>query len=267
MDARRKLQLVFCAAAAAGLVAVGWTLLAGGVAGVSGWPLAVHTGTKWLLLGATVWLSLRNAAALDKGTPIGHAWFLFGLGIGAFLVAELGEAFYQFALGILNPFPSVLDVFYVAGYPLLIAGLVGFMRAYATAGYPMGSLRGSAPLVAALVVVGLALVWPLLSGIAGPPAPFLEKALAAAYPVLDIALLVAVALLVRGARRFGGGRVWEVWALILVGLGVMIAGDLRYAYFTAGGEQRVDPLSEMSFVVSYLLLALGALKQRELIEA
>jgi hypothetical protein len=110
------------------------------------------------------------------------------------------------------------------------------------------------------------MVWPLLSGIAGE-APLLERVLAAAYPLLDVALLVAVALLLRGARRFGGGRAWEVWALVLAGMAVMIAGDVRYAYFAAGGEQRVDAASEALFVVAYLLLARGALRQQELIQA
>jgi hypothetical protein len=263
MSAHRKLQWILSAAAAAALLAVGACVASRGLESVAGWPLAVHTGAKWLLLGATVWLSLQNATAMGRSRPIGRAWLLFALGIGAYLVAELGEAFYQFVLGILNPFPSVLDVFYVAGYPLLIVGLGGFVGAYAAAGYPMGSLRESALLVGVLVAVGLGLVWPVLSGIAGA-APLLEKLLAAAYPLLDIALLVAVALLLRGARRFGGGRAWEVWALILAGLGVMIAGDLRYAYFATGGGEHVDALSEMLFVVAYLLLALGALKQKEL---
>jgi hypothetical protein len=116
------------------------------------------------------------------------------------------------------------------------------------------------------VIVGVLLVWPVLAGLSGPT-PLLEKVLAAAYPLLDIALLVAVALLMRGARQFGGGRAWEVWALLLAGLVVMIAGDLRYAYFATSGEEHIDALSEMPFVVAYLLLALGALKQKELIES
>lgn len=267
MAPRLRLDIVLFAAAAAALAAVVWRLFDAGPAGVSGWPLAVHVAAKWLLLGATTWVCLMNSNALGAGTAIGGAWRFFGLGMGAFLVAELGEAVSQFVLGILNPFPSVLDVFYVAGYPLLIAGLVGFIRAYAGAGYPMGSPRGNALLGAAFVVVGLALVWPVLAPLAAQPMPFLERALSAAYPLLDVALLAAVALLLRGTWTFGGGRAWQVWALILGGLAVMIAGDLRYAYFAAGGQEHVDAPSEMLFVLSYLLLALGALKQRELIEA
>lgn len=266
MSAHKRLQIVLSAVALAALLAVGWCVASRGLEAVAGWPLAVHTAAKWILLGATVWLSFRNATALDTSRPIGHAWLLFGLGVGSYLVAELGEAFYQFALGILNPFPSLLDVFYVAGYPLLILALSGFVRAYAAAGYPMGAPRDGVLVTAVLVVAGVGLIWPVLSGLAGP-SPLLEKVLAAAYPLLDIALLVAAALLLRGARRFGGGRAWEVWALVLAGLGVMIAGDLRYAYFAASGEEYVDALSEMPFVVAYLLLALGALKQKELTES
>jgi hypothetical protein len=266
MGTRGKLDLLLFAAAAAALLAIAFGLAMRGAEGLSGWALAVHVGAKWLLLGATVWSSLRNATALGRGTPIGRAWLFFGVGIGAYLVAELGEAFYQFVLGVLNPFPSVLDVFYVAGYPLLIASLVGFQRAYAKAGYPMGSPQGSAVLGGVLAIAGVAVVWPVLAPVVRQPGPLLERVLAATYPLLDVALLVAVALLLRGTRQFGGGHVWEIWALVLAGLGVMIAGDLRYAYFAAGGSQHVDPISEACFLVAYLLLARGALKQRELVE-
>lgn len=265
MGAPRRLDLVLYAAAGGALVAMAWSLAARGPAGLSGWPLAVHVAAKWLLLGAAVRFSLGNAAAL--GAAIGRGWLLFGLGIGALLAGELGEAFYQFVLGILDPFPSVLDVFYVAAYPLLIAALVGFLRAYAAAGYPMGSPRGSALLGAALVVVGMALLWPLVGPVVVGQGPLLERALAAAYPLLDVALLAAAVLLLRGTARFGGGRAWHVWALLLAGLAVMIAADLKFAQFTAGAEHLVDPTSEVLFLVSYLLLARGALKQRELIEA
>jgi hypothetical protein len=266
MSAHRQLRLVLSAVAGAALLALIWCVWARGMEGIAGWPLTVHTAAKWILLGATVWLAFRNATAMDTARPIGHAWLLFGLGIAAYLVGELGEAFYNFVLNDPNPFPSVLDVFYLAGYPLLIAALAGFVRAYAAAGYPMGTLRESAVVLVVLVVVGVGLVWPVLAGLTGPSSA-LEKILSAAYPLLDVALLVAAALLLRGARRFGGGRAWEVWALVLAGLGVMIAGDLRYAYFAVSGAEHVDALSEMLFVVAYLLLALGALKQKELIES
>jgi hypothetical protein len=211
-----------------------------------------------------VWLALGNARAL-AGTAIARAWKLFAFGIGAYLVAELGEAFYQLALGILNPFPSVLDVFYVAGYPLLIVGLLGFESGYAAVGYPMGSGRTRTLLTLVLIVVGVAIVWPILAPLFSAESPLLERVLGVAYPLLDVGLLAAVALLVRGTRQFGGGAAWQIWALVLAGLVVMIAGDVVYAYFALSGEQRVDAASEMLFVVAYLLLARGALRQRELI--
>jgi len=259
------MDAVLLGAGLAALAADAGALASVGPAGIKGLVLAVHTAAKWVLLGATVWLALANARAMGGGTGIGRAWRFFGLGIGAYLVAELGEAFYQFVLKILNPFPSVLDVFYVAGYPLLIVGLLGFERAYADAGYPMGTSRSRALVTGVLVVIGVAVVWPILAPLASAATPLLERALGAAYPLLDVALLAAVALLLRGTRQFGGGAAWQIWALVLAGLAVMIVGDVRYAYFAASGEQRVDPASEMLFVVAYLLLARGALRQRELI--
>jgi hypothetical protein len=268
MSTRRQLEVVLFAAAAAAVAVIAWVVLTRAAEGLSGWRLAIHVAAKWLLLGTTTWAALVNARLMGPGAPIGGAWRLFGLGVGAFLAGELGEAVYQFGLGILNPFPSLLDVFYVAGYPLLIAGLLGFVNAYAAAGYPMGSPGSKALLGGVLMVGGVAGLWPLLAPVVGDTAtPLLERILSVGYPLLDIALLAAVALLLRGTWRFGGGRAWQVWALVLAGLAVMIAGDLRYAYFASDGEQAVDPPSELLFVVSYLLLALGALKQRELIEA
>jgi hypothetical protein len=267
MGARKPLELVLYAVAAIAVATVAGSLAGAGPDGLSGARLAVHVAAKWLLLGVTTWTALGNSRSLGSGTTIGRGWLFFALGVGAFLAGEVGEAVYQLALGILNPFPSVLDVFYVAGYPLLIAGLLAFMRAYSGAGYPMGSPASGALVGSVLIVAGLGLLWPLLAPIAAGSTPPLERALSMAYPLLDVALLAAVALLLRGTWRFGGGRAWQVWALILAGLAVMIAGDLRYAYFASDGEQRVDPASELLFVASYLLLALGALRQRELIEA
>jgi hypothetical protein len=248
----------------AALAADGGAIAAAGPFGIRGPILVVHTAAKWVLLGATVWLALANARAL-AGTAIARAWTLFGVGIGAYLVAELGEAFYQLALGILNPFPSVLDVFYVAGYPLLIVGLLGFESGYAAVGYPMGTVRSRALIMLVLTAIGLAIMWPILAPVFSSDSPLLERALGAAYPLLDVGLLAAVAVLVRGTRQFGGGAAWQIWALVLAGLVLMIAGDVRYAYFALSGEQRVDAASEMLFVVAYLLLARGALRQRELI--
>ena len=263
---RHHLDLLLYGVAAIAIAAVGGSMLAAGANGLSGVTLAVHVAAKWLLLATGAWLSLRNASAMGTGTAIGRAWRLFGLGIGLFFIAELGEAFYQFVLHTLNPFPSVLDVFYILAYPLLVLGLVGFVRAYSAVGYPMGSTRDTVIITVALVAVGLAGVWPVLTAGDGDT-PLWEKALAAAYPLLDVALLVAVGLLLRGARQFGGGHAWEVWAFIMAGMVVMVAGDFVYAYASLNAEDVVDPISEMLFVASYALLARGALRQLDLIEA
>jgi hypothetical protein len=264
---RHHLDLLLYAVAAIAIAAVGGSMLAAGANGLSGVTLAVHVAAKWLLLAAGAYLSMRNARAMGGASvPIGRAWMLFAMGIWFFFLAELGEAYYQFVLHNLNPFPSVLDAFYIQAYPALLLGLIGFVRAYAAAGYPMGSTRDTVIITVVLTALGLAALWPVLRADSGEFGP-LVKLLAMAYPLLDIALLVAVGLLLRGARQFGGGHAWEVWAFIMAGMVVMVAGDFVYAYASLNAEDVVDPISEMLFVASYALLARGALRQLDLIEA
>ena len=66
MSAHKQLRLVLSAVAGAALLAVLWCVSARGMEGIAGWPLTVHTAAKWILLGATVWLSFRSATAMES---------------------------------------------------------------------------------------------------------------------------------------------------------------------------------------------------------
>ena len=50
-------------------------------------------------------------------------WYLFALGLGAFTVGDTIFNLYAYAWNKTPPSPSVADVFYLAGYPFLVAGL------------------------------------------------------------------------------------------------------------------------------------------------
>src|SRR3954453_9762185 len=55
-------------------------------------------------------------------------WLLFAIGQASFLTADLCFYVMQDVLHIASPFPSVADGFYLAMYPLVIAGLVLLSR-------------------------------------------------------------------------------------------------------------------------------------------
>ena len=72
-------------------------------------------------------------------------------------------------------------------------------------------------------------------------------------------------LLLRITLRFPGGAVWRIWIAILGGFLAVCAGDILFAYSTAMGMSRLDPVVDLAYILGYGCLALGMAYQRELL--
>jgi diguanylate cyclase len=240
---------------------------AGGFAGIddlTSLRVAGLVKLAFLLAGGTI--ALSNAARLGSGNVAQPAWQGLALGL---LASAAGQAVlwgYQLSPRGAAPFPSLADVFFIVGYPLFIAALIGFLRAYGATGYPLGSARQRLLLSGLVGAVGLALAVLILHPVLLKPgvAP-LARFLNSAYPVLDVVLLVPVALLLRATLPLRGGEVWKVWAALLAGFACMWAGDVLFALFDALNVQSVDPLTHAMYVLSYGSLALGVVRQHRLL--
>jgi hypothetical protein len=224
--------------------------------------LAALVKLALLALGA-LW-SWRSRRLLDASNPVRPAWTLLALGLLGNLLGQAALAPYQLT-GEATPFPSLADVFYLAAYPLLGAALVRFVRAYEEAGYPMGSRaeRGALLAIAVVACGGLAVV--VLRPVVQAELPPLDKALSAAYPLLDMALLVPLALLLRTTWRFRGGVVATAWVVVLSGFVFLCAGDVLFAYFTALGKTGLDPFLHAAYIVSYGFIAAGVRRHLALV--
>jgi len=217
----------------------------------------------FLLLGSV--FAARSAFRLGEGNPARRPWALLAAGLLCFF---LGQSILGFSVLLLrqpSPFPSVGDAFFVAGYPLLIGALASFIRAYREAGLAVGSAAQHAVLALGAVAVFGTLDFMLLRPILAAPVPALERFLNAAYPTLDFALLVPILILVRITAKLQGGRVALVWTMLLAGSLCLCAGDIAFAYFSTMGHQRLDPLIDLAFVLSYLFIARGTMAQYELL--
>ena len=209
--------------------------------------------------------AVRSARRLEAGNPARRPWALLG---GGFLSFFLGQAILGFHVMVLrqpSPFPSWGDFFFVAAYPMLIAALVEFIRAYRPVGLAVGTVSEHAGLAAAAVAVLGVVDFMLLGPILASPAPVLERYLNAAYPTLDFALLVPILVLIRITWKFQGGRVAFVWTMLLTGCICLCAGDIAFAYFSTMGKQGLDPLADVLFVLAYLFIARGTMAQHELL--
>jgi diguanylate cyclase len=216
-----------------------------------------------LLVLASVW-GVRSRARLDADNPVRPAWTLLTAGMVCNALGQAALARYQLT-GEESPFPSVGDVFYLLAYPLIGAALLRFVRAYHEAGYPMGSRTERLAVLAVAAAACGALSIVVVRPVAASDLPALQKWLSAAYPLLDMALLVPLALLLRTTWHFRGGSVGTAWTIVLSGIVFMCAGDVLFAYFTALGRTGLDPFIHAAYIVSYGLIAAGVRRHLALI--
>ncbi|TML06106.1 MAG: HAMP domain-containing histidine kinase [Actinobacteria bacterium] len=114
-------------------------------------------------------------------------WYLFGAGLLAFSVGDVFFNLYSFVWHRDPPVPSIADVFYLAGYPLLTAGLCLLVRRLRSEERRRGRFD------AAMLIAAFALCqWIFLmqdrlhSGSLG------ERVVALSYPAMDVILLAAL---------------------------------------------------------------------------
>jgi PAS domain S-box-containing protein len=172
-------------------------------------------------------------------------WMLFAAAQVSFVVGDL--LYYAFHFD----FPSVGDVFYLAVYPLLVAGLLILIRAR-SAGRDRGSL-----LDASVITVGVGLLawvfliepYTQLEGLGG-----LERLMSIAYPLMDVLLLAVAARLAMGS----GTRSPSFY---LIGLGIvsLLATDSAYGYIELHSGYGQGGLLDAGWLLYYLLWGTAAL--------
>lgn len=202
----------------------------------------------YVALGVGAAATAGRAAARGTG-PLRRAWVLLALGLVAWVVGDAIWSFLERVLGI-DPFPSLADVFYLASYPLLAAGLV---RAF-----PAPRDQRPVWLLDAVMVAsgGLLMLWllvldPALAEWADAP---LATLIGALYPVGDALLLVVL------ARSFGAVGSWSR-SHQLTSLAVLVILLADVLFQLGAGWPVLDEyayLLDTMWLVGYVLLAAAA---------
>ena len=200
-------------------------------------------------------VALLAAAAIVVGARL-HAvphpapWHLVAGGLALFGIGDLVFSAHE-SLFDSAPFPSLADAFYLAGYPLLAAGLLQLVR-HRQPGRDVASLLDA---LAIAVSVGIPywvfIVSPLAMEAGVPP---LTRAVSIAYPVLDLVLVAVTARLLLG----GGPRPFALW-LLLVGVATQLVGDTLFSLPSVQeGYVSGDALDAL-FLVTYVLAGAAGL--------
>lgn len=202
------------------------------------------------LAGACVSLAALALAVLRRTMPRPLPWVLVGAALTCWVGGDATWTWFDHVADV-DPFPSVADWLYLAGYPLMAAGLAVLVRRRTGGAVQRASLLDAAVLTTGLgLVTWVFLVVPSAAGAATP----LEKVVSTAYPVLDVVLLsLAVRLLLTFGGRTPSFRLLGGSTLALLAADVLFAVQELYV-FPAGLA-----LSNTGFLLSYAALAVAAL--------
>ncbi|HPR63008.1 MAG TPA: hypothetical protein PK014_02205 [Thermoanaerobaculia bacterium] len=197
--------------------------------------------------------------------PVRPAWLSLSSGFFLFFLGQAILGWYQLIRFIPSPFPSPADFFFFSGTVLLILSMWLFVAAYGKSGLSVGS-RASF-LLSGIIYAGLAsfLIYKVIAPLLSVPQTRMELLLNLGYPILDLVLIFPVFLLFRSALTMRGGVLWKVWSFILAGILAFTAGDILYSHFSVFEYKNLDPLLDVLYASSYILIARGTLVQADLV--
>src|SRR5947208_246601 len=183
-------------------------------------------------------------------------WYLFAAGLLAFSIGDVFFNLYSFVWHRDPPVPSIADVFYLAGYPLLTAGLIMLVRCLRAEERRRGRLD------AAMVVAAFGLCqWIFLMQDGVRSGSLGERLVAFSYPAMDIVLLAALVV-------FAMTPTWRTVAYryLAASMVLLIFADEVYGLSPATYAQAT--WLDSAWLLSYVLWGVAALhpSMRELSE-
>lgn len=237
--------LTLAASAILGLVFGLQSLYPSAIAGISDFFTPVLAGAATL----SAVYALGNYRATTKNR-LSLAWLGYAVGIALWFLGEVTWDVYIYVLGVPIPYPSVADVFYLAGYVPLILGVFSYIMIFRE----QVTRRRLAWAAALVLVLGslmtLVFIAPVITEVADP----LTRLFDFAYPFLDLLML---SLAVVGLMIFYGGTVAKSWLLLIGAILLNVAADFLFTYLSATGTYYDGSFDDVLFLWGYILFALA----------
>jgi signal transduction histidine kinase len=198
-------------------------------------------------------IGASSAVAVVVGTrrhrpSLAVAWYLFAGGLMAFAVGDILFNLYAWVWHRDPPIPSVADVFYLAGYPLLAGGLVLLVLRMLPKDRREGLIDAALLTVAFGICHWVFVMQPLLTG----SGDWVGQLVALSYPAMDILLLAALVFLaLTPARRTVSYRYLTASLILLI--------LVDEVYSSSPGTFSGTSLLDAGWLLSYVLWGTAAL--------
>jgi diguanylate cyclase (GGDEF)-like protein/PAS domain S-box-containing protein len=178
-------------------------------------------------------------------------WWLFAAGLLLSICGDAVWSFYEGLLGVKVPFPSVADIFYLAGYPLIGVGLASMVRNRAPQRAWTGLVDATIVAVCAGILSWVFLMEPYADD---PRLTLLERLVSVAYPLMDVLLL---ALLLR--LLFLPGERPSAFYLLSTSMVLMLGADTAFAVAALSGAYQTGNPIDAGWLLCYVLWGAAAL--------
>ncbi|HXU95062.1 MAG TPA: hypothetical protein VFP45_01365 [Candidatus Nitrosotalea sp.] len=204
--------------------------------------------TYVITTGIFVTLAFSLVLRFKKTGSHGKSWLFFLGAAVSWCLAETSWTVYELIYK-QNPFPSIADGFYIAGYPLMLGFLVYYLK-------PVKKAITKKMLIIS-ILISLAISIPSISMAYSSESnvSVLENVLATAYPVLDSIIFVPAIL---GISLFFRGEVNFPWSLICIGILCFAVGDIGFQFTTFTNTYYTGNPVDMILIWAYIFFSFGS---------
>jgi len=171
-------------------------------------------------------LTLVRRYGINPKDRFSRLWVYVAAGLFLWLLGEITWSVYGLLLNVSEPYPSVADVFWIAGYLPLVVALLAYMAPFRGALSLKSVLSAVTVALLADVVVFAVLIGPVFGLSTDPTTQLFDFA----YPLLDMLLL---GLAIAGMLLFLPGRISRFWICLNVGMIFITIADVLFSYTSA----------------------------------
>lgn len=199
--------------------------------------------------------------------PKGTSLLLISSGLLAWFIGEILFDYYEFFTAT-TPYPSLADIFYIIGYPLILGGIFYELK---KSGVSLSKI--SKPMLFCLGLIALLLtVIVLYFGVYSaykPESPLLNNAFVISYGVGDLIILLATLAILLLVWEYKGGKLSLPWIYIFFGFASTLLADILFAIYTSQydeGSYLIVNILDNFWILGYYLIGFGLFKSGFLID-
>jgi len=211
-----------------------------------------------LVAGATSFLGLLVVLKWRGDGSLGHVHAGLFLLVFLWFLGETVWMIYEVVLNVPIPYPSIADVFYLAGYFPGFVGIAQFVRFFRGVITKARLLVATLAGLLVLATTGILLIQPILAA----PSDRVTEAFDLAYPILDAALLTFTIMMGAVLER---GILGKPYPWIALGLALSTAADIGFSLGTLSGWYYSGDPIELLWLFGYISMALGFNIQRKML--